>query len=96
MTLEIPTELKAQIERAARERGLDAHSFVVEATRRALAQIEESGQAAKRRALALELRGSVSGGSPTLDEFLRERSEEARLEAQRDEALWSSGSGTSS
>ena len=91
MTLEIPTELEAQLERAARERGTDAQTLLLEAALRLVESapaIEQEIKDAKRRRLALELRGVASGGSPTVDEFLRERSEEARQETLRDEQTW--------
>ncbi len=88
MTLEIPTELEAQLERAARARGTDAQTLLLEAARRlverAPAATEQETQNAKRRRLALELRGSASSGNPTADEFLRERSEEGRQEMLKD------------
>ena len=87
MTLEIPTELEAQLERAARERGTDARTLLLDAARRLVESNsdEREQRNAKRRRLALELCGSVSGGNPTVDDFLRERSEEARQEMLRDE-----------
>lgn len=89
MTLEIPTELEAQLERTARARGTDAQTLLLEAARRlvesAPAATEQETQNATRRRLALELRGSASSGRPTGDEFLRERSEEARQEMLRNE-----------
>ncbi len=89
MTLEIPTELEAQLERAARERGTDARTLLLEAAWHLVEDVpaatEQETQNATRRRLALELRGSASSGSPTVDEFLRERSEEARQEMLRDE-----------
>ena len=91
MTLEIPTELEAQLERAARERGTDAHTLLLDAARRLVESApaaEQEGKNAKRRRLALELRGIAPSGSPTVDEFLRERSEEAQQEALRDEQRW--------
>lgn len=36
LTLDLPSDLSAQIERAARERGTDARTFGIEAIRRAL------------------------------------------------------------
>ena len=36
MTLTLPNDLSAQIEREARQRGTDPRAFVIEATRRAL------------------------------------------------------------
>lgn len=93
MTIEISDELSRDIERAATLRGTDAQAFVIEATRRALESAPDANGAAesaeeKRLAAIQRLRGSVSSGSPTVDEFLRERSEEARREAQRDDEAW--------
>lgn len=76
MILEIPTELEAQIEHAARARKMSVEEFVIQAVRQALEQFE-----LERLATVQSLRGSASAGSPTVDEFLRERSEEARKEA---------------
>ncbi len=100
MTLEIPSELEAQLNRAAQARGTDAQSLLLEAARRLVESVpaeteQQEERNAKRRRLALELRGSVSSGSPTVDEFLFERSEEARQEALRDEQrMAQSGEGT--
>ncbi len=87
MTLEIPTELETKLRRAARERGTDAQTLLLETARRLVESPPAATEAqdAKRRRLALELRGIASAGSPTVDEFLRERSEEAQQEALRDE-----------
>ena len=94
MTFEIPTELEAQLERAARARGTDAQTLLLEAARHLVesvpsAAIQKEEQDTKRRRLALELRGSASGGGLTVDDFLRERSEEAQQEALRDEQRFS-------
>ena len=77
MIVEIPTELEAKLQRAARVRQISVEEFVVQAVRQALEQFESERLTALR-----SLRGSVSGGSPTVDEFLRERSEEGRKEAE--------------
>ena len=77
MTLEMPPELEAKLQRAARVRQISVDEFVVQAVRQALEQFESERLAAVQR-----LRGSASGGSPTVDEFLRERSEEGRKEAE--------------
>lgn len=54
MILELPTELESRIERAARARGTDAPSFIIEATRAAI-EVTENGNAtaAKTQAPAL-------------------------------------------
>ena len=94
MTIEIPTELERPIERAAQVRGTNAQAFVIEATRRALegapgangavsGAANANGESAEEKRLAAirRLRGCLAGSELSVDEFLRERSEEGRKEA---------------
>lgn len=88
MTIEIPSELLEQVERVARAKGTDAQSFVVEATRRALENgLQANGNGdqadeAKRLAAIRRLHGCLADSELSVDEFLRERSEQGRKEAE--------------
>ena len=82
MTVEIPTELEAQLERAARERGTDARTLLLETVQRAFSgQHNIESKEDKRRAAINRLYGRFADSDFTVDEFLRERSEEGRKEA---------------
>lgn len=86
MTLELSPELETQIERIARQRGMDVSSFALAALR-AAAQAATQGdqkerEKAERRAILASLFGSQPGGD-SVDEFLGERSAEGRREANR-------------
>lgn len=82
MTLEIPTELELQLERAARVRKMNVEDYVMQAVRDALEQSEIASLAAIQ-----SLRGCLADSDFTVDDFLRERSEEAREEARREAGL---------
>ena len=82
MTLEIPTELEARLERAARERGTDAQAFALETLKNAFVEQQDvKTQEAKKQSAIDRLYGSLADSDFTVDEFLHERSEEARKEA---------------
>jgi len=80
MTLELSPELETQIERAARQHGLDAPSFAVDTLRRALAREEAPAETKKETRSFGFLRGKVSGS----DAFLQERHAEAEREMMKE------------
>ena len=82
MTLEIPPELEAQIERAARERGTDAYTLLLETVQYVFSEQYNAESKKDKRQLAINrLYGRFADSDFTVDEFLRERSEEGRKEA---------------
>jgi uncharacterized protein (DUF1778 family) len=86
MTLELSPELETQIERAARQHGTDAQSFAIEVLRVAAQTVpEEKAKPTKeeRRAILERLSGSLKNSTTTVDDFLAERSEEGRREANK-------------
>lgn len=87
MTLELSPELETQIERAARQHGTDAPSLAIETLRRAFgteATSEETKPTKEERSAILErLRGSLKNSKTTVDDFLAERHEEGRREANK-------------
>ena len=78
MTLEIPSDLQEQIERAAALRGTTPQSFVLEATRRALEDVPTQGSTTTRSFGFLK--GQVEGS----DTFLSHRHSEARDELDKE------------
>ncbi len=83
MTLEIPNELSAQIERVATASGTDARTFGIEAIRHEIERLEAEQAAQKRRDAAAAGFGMFAGHGSTVDEFLAERDAEALAEAEK-------------
>lgn len=93
MTLEIPTELEAKLQRAAQARGTDARTLLLEAARRLVegapavteqseSEIQKAQNAETKRLAAVNrLHGYLAKSDFAVDEFLRERSAEGRKEA---------------
>lgn len=79
LTLELPSDLSAQIERAATARGTDAPSFLIEAARHELEREPDAAQ--KRREAAAAGLGMFAGHGPTVDEFLAMRHAEGQADA---------------
>ncbi len=85
LTLELPAELRTQIERAATARGTDVQTFLMNAARREL-QVETPASEDVSRKEAIErgfgfLRGRVGSSN----EFLAERHAEGKAEREKDE-----------
>lgn len=79
MTLELSPEFEHEIERAARQQGMDAPSFAIDTLRRAL-DIREAPKAKKETRSFGFLRGQISGS----DAFLEERHAEAQREMSKE------------
>ena len=73
MTLEIPKELGAEIERAAKMRGTGVTEFIIEAARRAIEEPAAASSDEKRRRAAAQGLGMFAGRGQSVDEFLAER-----------------------
>ncbi len=80
LTLEISPELEARVRDEAAALGVTPEAAALEAVRTRFAAQRETDET-KRRALIRSLRGRAKGRGPTVDEFLAERSAEARAEA---------------
>lgn len=87
LTLEIPNDLSAQIERVATARGAlpspeTLAAYLLEAARHELEREPDTAQ--KRRAAAAAGLGMFAGHGATVDEFLVERDAEALAEVERE------------
>lgn len=80
LTLEISSELEARVRDEAAALGVTPEAATLEAVRARFAVRRETDET-RRRALIRSLRGRAKGSGPTVDEFLAERSAEARAEA---------------
>lgn len=81
MTLELSPELEHEIERAARQHGMDAPSFAIDTLRRAL-DIPDAANAKKETRSFGFLRGQVSGS----DAFLEKRHAQAERERMKEQS----------
>lgn len=70
LVLELPAELETELRAAAKARGVGVEALAFERLR--------SKVNPARRALVQSLRGRAKGDSPTVDEFLAQRSAEAQ------------------
>lgn len=89
LTLEIPNDLSAQIEREATRRGTDAPAFLIEAARVAIEATPDAltiDAAQKRREAAAAGLGMFAGRGLSVDEFLAARHKEAQRDAGNFEA----------
>ncbi len=84
LTLEIPNDLSAQIERVATARGAQSSSemlaaYLIEAARHELEREPDAAQ--KRREAASAGLGMFAGHGPSVDEFLAMRHAEGQADA---------------